>query len=125
MLRTNSKIVRERVRSYILENSEDIVEVMDYEGVPHEHSKDIFNYIWSDFMEREGNYLGRGVSYQDGFAQFGSGLPWHIFDYYYNVEAVKLVGDILDETEEERARFSERDAEKLMSYLIFKEVSKF
>lgn len=125
MLRTNSKVVRERVRSYILENSEDIVECMDYEGVPHEHGNDILKYIWADYMSREGKYLSRHTSYQDGFAQWGSGLPYNIFDYYYNVEAVKLVGDILDETEEERAKFSESDAERLMSYLIFKEVSKF
>ena len=124
MLTTNSKVVRERVRSYILENSEDIVEVMDYEGVPHEHGDDILKYIWVDYMRREGDF-SRGVSYQDGFAQWGSGLPYNIFDYYYNVEAVKLVGDILDETEEERSRFSESDAEKMMSYLIFREVSRF
>ena len=125
MLRTNSKIVRERVRSYILENSEDIRECMDFDGVAHDHADDVFKYIWQDYMENAGNYISRGVSYQEDFAQYGSGLPWHIFDYYYNVEAVELVGDILDETEEERARFCERDAERLMSYLIFKECSRF
>lgn len=116
MLRTNSKIVRERVRAYVLENSEDIRESMESEEV---NIDDILKYVWSVFMSeyRRGNF-------QEEFARFGSGLPFNIFDYYYNVSAIDLVGDLLDETEEERSRYSESDAERLMSYLIFRECEK-
>ena len=121
MLKTNSRIVRERIRIYILGNCEDIKESME---IPSNKIDDILKYVWSVFMENDGRFLRRGESFQDVFSNFASGLPFNIFDYHYNVSAVELVGDLLDETEAERSKYSESDAERLMDYLIFRECEK-
>ena len=132
MLKTNSKVARERVRAYVLANCEDVRESMLYDaecGRLHfspnaESTNDVLKYIWSVFMDNHGRYIRRGETYQTEFSYFASGLPFNVFDYHYNVSAVDLVGDILEETAEERARYSEDDAEKLMDYLIFRECEK-
>ena len=53
------------------------------------------------------------------------GLP-SVIDtcYYYNRSAVEDLGDILEETEEERNRYTEQDAERLLSCLIYREIRK-
>ena len=124
MLKTNSKIVRERVRAYVLDNCEDIKEVMEYEGMSTESVDDVLKYVWSVFMDEYGRYIRRGQTLQDEFSYFGGGLPFNIFDYHNRVGAVDLVGDILEETEAERSRFSEGDAERLMDFFIFRECEK-
>ena len=42
--------------------------------------------------------------------------------YYYNRSAVVDLGKILDETPEEMSRFTESQAEKLLTDLIYKEL---
>lgn len=132
MLKTNSKIVRERIRAYVLENCEDIKESAEYDAIcgrlhftPNtDNVGDILKYVWAVFMDNHGRYIRRGETLQGEFSQFASGLPFNIFDYHYNVKAVDLVGDILEETEAERSKYSENDAERLMDYLIFRECEK-
>ena len=64
MLKTNSRIVRERIRIYILGNCEDIKESME---IPSNKIDDILKYVWSVFMENDGRFLRRGESFQDVF----------------------------------------------------------
>lgn len=44
--------------------------------------------------------------------------------YYYNRSAVDDLGAILEETEEEKARFTEQEAEQLLTDLIYRELTK-
>ena len=62
---------------------------------------------------------------QQGFIDWCAGLP-SILDtcYYYNRSAIKDLGDILEQTEEERAKYTESDAERLLSILIYRELVK-
>lgn len=124
MLKTNSKIVRERIRTYVLENAEDITEEM--ESGDTASAEEILRYVWSVFMENYGRFAHyrKGKTLQGEFSEFASGLPFSIFDYHYNIKAVDLVGDILEETEAERSKYSESEAERLMDYLIFRECQK-
>lgn len=66
-----------------------------------------------------------GYSFQEMFINWCAGLP-SLLDtalYYCHCSAVELVGNILEQTKEERSKYSEAEAERLMSYLIYKEVA--
>lgn len=66
------------------------------------------------------NYL----TYSD-FKEYLQGLPSVIdTNYYYNRSAVQQLGEWLEETESERNKYSESQAEELITKLIFKELSK-
>lgn len=127
MLKTNCKIVKERIRAYIL--SAENVEEFAPEGTPNETYTDKARAIYADFMRYyDGDNRNHGRNprnYQEAFEEWAAGLP-AIIDtcYYYNVSAVDLLGDILEETAEERAKYTESDAEHLLTYLIYREISR-
>ena len=61
----------------------------------------------------------------DYFEEWASGLPSFLdCDYYYHLTAVKILGDILEETEEERRNYDEQRAEKRLTQLLFREIYK-
>lgn len=128
MLRTNSKAAREAVRAYILEDLEYLAE--RYPERTFETFEDAARAIWEAFQSEEKHYLTdpnwrRRMTEQDIFEDWASGLALGgLFLYYYNVSAVDLLGDILQETQTERNKYSEQDAERLLTYLIYAEVTK-
>ena len=127
MLRTNSKAAREAVRAYILEDLGYLEE--RYPERTFETFEDAARAIWDAFEEEkpytDQNAARRGMSRQDVFESWASGLALGgLFLYYYSVSAVDLLGDILQETPEERSKYSEQDAERLLTYLIYSEVMK-
>lgn len=60
---------------------------------------------------------------QERFEEWAAGLP-SILDtcYYYNRSAVDDLGAILEETDSEKARYSEQQAETRLTYLIYREL---
>lgn len=134
MLRTNSKKVYEKVLSYIINDGsvqEHIQEEKELGSLPASYDENspenICKYLYDDFMRVMDHryYRVNGIVGARAFADYASGLPLGgLFCYYYNVSAVDLVGDILEETEEEKARYSEEDAEKLLSLLIYRVICK-
>lgn len=124
MLKSNCKIVKDRIRAFIL--SAENVEEFAPEGTPNETYNDKARAIYADFMryyngDNRNKYRPR--NYQEAFEEYAAGLP-AIIDtcYYYNVSAVDLLGDILEETAEERAKYDESAAEHMLSYLIYREL---
>lgn len=127
MLRTNSKAAREAVRAYILEDLDYLEE--RYPERTFNTFEDAARAIWEAFEAEkpytDQNAARRGMSRQDVFESWASGLALgSLFLYYYNVSAVDLLGDMLQETPEERNKYSEQDAERLLTYLIYSEVTK-
>ena len=122
MLKTNSKKALENIRSYIVDN-------FTPENYSLESSNDfatVAKVIYNCFIEEKSgtNDWGRvaeGVIFDDWM----QGLP-SIFgaDYYLHCTALDDLGVILEETEAEKARFTEDDASKLLSSLIFREIKK-
>lgn len=122
MLKTNSKKALENIRSYIVDN-------FTPENYNLELSSDFTTaakVIYNCFIEEKSgtNDWGRvaeGVIFDDWM----QGLP-SIFgaDYYLHCTALDDLGVILEETETEKARFTEDDAAKLLSSLIFREIKK-
>lgn len=117
MLRTNSKKVIEAVKAYVIENHE--TEGETFEAIARE--------ILADVKRVNGYEVKRSRSYtwQQAFCDWSCGLP-SLLDtcYHYNVSAVDLLGGWLEETEEEKAKYTEQEAEKMIDYLIFRELSK-
>ncbi len=130
MLKTNTKKARENIRKYIL----DIYEPVDYTNNNIDTNKQTFEEIAEVIkevfkLEKLNNenarqyYYRKNYSMYEIFKEWCKGLP-SIIDtcYYYNRSAVKDLGDILEETEEERSRFTEAEAEEKLTYLIYREI---
>lgn len=126
MLRTNSKKAKENTKKYIIKiynNNADYsnrkikTDTKDYNKII-QNIKDIFNL-------EVGNWYSKQVGQYNAFIYWCEGLP-SIIDtcYYYNRSAKEDIAKILEETEEEKNRYTEEQAEQLLTKLIYKEVFK-
>ena len=122
MMKTNSKKALENIRAYIVNN-------FTPENYNLEQSNDFATaakVIYNCFIEEKSgiNDWGR-ASESVIFADWCAGLP-SIFDtcYYYNRSAVDDLGEILEETEEEKEKYTQTEAEKLLTALIYREIKK-
>lgn len=125
MLKTNSKKARENVRAYIVEN----FTPESYTETPPENFHEIAVFILNTFREEKYHTQNDFKYYNNcealAFRDWCAGLP-SLLDtcYYYNRSAVNDVATILEETETEKARFKESDAENLLTTLIYCELLK-
>lgn len=133
MLRTNSKKAINNLDNYLLSYAEDIAAenddalLFDYDLTNiHGFADCVLNYYFYEEMIRTDNRYAAGrISYNDLFLEWSRGLPLPIFDYYnFGGDAKKILGDILEETEEERGRFSESDAENMLTRIIYNRLVK-
>lgn len=125
MLKTNTKKAAENIRQYIADN----FHPEGYTETPPKTFHETANLIVECFRRQKYHsaedvryYHGREVS---AFVDWCAGLP-SILDtcYYYNRSAVDDLSKILDETDVEKAKFNEADAEKLLTKLIYRELTK-
>lgn len=119
MLRTNTKKVKDGVKAYIMEN----FDVYDGDDVNTNDFKSVAVYIWETFNDEILRHDRRRMSYQDFFIEWLQGLPTVLDCPHYFESAVDIVGDLLEQAENERNKYTETDAEHLMSYLIYREIS--
>ena len=140
MLRTNSKKAKANIRKYIVDNFDganyspdfDYIETAKEEnrdGIKPE--KDIFSMVkeainytfYVEYLKHNTAYNAGRYCKREAFAAWAAGLP-SILDtcYFYNRSAVADLGGILEETEEERSRYTEQQAEILLTNLIFREL---
>lgn len=123
MIRTNSKKAIENIRKYILENFtpyyEGDVDKTDFKKV----AKYIQNAIYTEKIKYDKNAWR--YSKQDIFKDWAQGLP-SILDtcYYCNRSAVDDLAIILEETEEEKNKYTQEEAEELLTYLLYREIYK-
>ena len=122
MLKTNSKKAMENIHRYVVNNF-----VPDnYDIEPSTDFVTVANHIYNDFRVCTTNdYQWGRVAEGVIFADWCAGLP-SIFDtcYYYNRSAVDDLGEILEETEEEKEKYTQTEAEKLLTALIYREIKK-
>ena len=125
MLRTTTKKARENIHAYIVKgfNPDNYG---TFCGDPSSFH-DAACFIWECFMREkvgsEEHFMRCGMSLQGLFEDWAAGLP-SVLDtcYYYNRSAVDDLGDILQESEVEKADYSETQAERMLTYLIFREI---
>lgn len=119
MLKSNSKKVREAVRAYVVRNCN------GWEKDPEtfEEAATIIKKAWDGYR-----YQGMRREFKnniiEAFKDFAACLPNNAFDYIAEGDTVKLVGDMLEQTEAERAKYTDSQACDLLTYLIYSEVSK-
>lgn len=132
MLRTNSKKAQDNLWEYIKSSCGDYLEERaEFDDLEFnaESKKDVASLIW-ELYRYEKPYTDKvmyacRMKQQDIFEQWGQGLACGgLFDYYYNVIATDLVAKILEETEEEKSRYKEFEAEEFMTRLIYNWVIK-
>lgn len=135
MLKTNSKKAIANLRSYIVENIgqelfDELVESKEYQAPNEKSSFDIaadFIYFCfkKEMLEHDSRYKANRINELELFERWGQGLASAFnFDYYLGGQAVDDLGDILEETEEEKNRYSYQQAEELLTYLIYREIRK-
>lgn len=67
----------------------------------------------------------RGLTLQEYFVYWCEGLPGVLdTDYYLNRSAVEDLGNILEENEAERKKYTESEAETKITYLMWREIYK-
>ena len=125
MLRTNAKKANENIRAYIMDN----FTPENYTDNPPEDFPGAAAFILDIFRREYASLLNSGY-YHDRiefafFTDWCKGLP-SVLDtcYYYNRSAVEDLGAILEETAEEKARFSKPEAERRLTWLIYRELCK-
>lgn len=123
MLKTNSKKAIENIKAYIMEH----YTPYDYEDF---NESDDFQTVATNILDtmrkqKSGDWYNRNMSDQQRFEDWCQGLP-SLFDacYYYNRPAIDDLGDILEETAEERNRYTKEQAEKMLTALIYRELRK-
>lgn len=123
MLRTTCKKALGNIRKYILDNTD--ITGYDKYKTPETFSEAAL-IIWDEFQNAKKYELCRPrTNIQECFFDWCAGLP-SILDtcYYYNRSAVQDLASILEETEAEASKYSETQAERQLSWLIFREIMK-
>lgn len=120
MLKTNSKKAREHVREYIMDH----VCVDGYDIAEPETVTEAARIIYNNFRSTHQwaiDHYGEFTAFSDWCA----GLP-SILDtcYFYNRSAVDDLAAILEETEQETSRYTEQQAERVLTLLIYREIRK-
>ena len=123
MLKTTCKKALDNIRNYIL----DRVDVTGYDEYSEPKTfEQAALIIWDEFQTAKKYELARPhTNIQECFTKWCAGLP-SILDtcYYYNRSAIDDLAEILEETEAEKSKFTESQAERQLSWLIFREISK-
>jgi hypothetical protein len=125
MLRTNSTKAKNNIKQYIINN----FDCTNYTDAAPEEWRGIATFILETFRTEKysckEDYRYYGNCEFDAFTDWCAGLP-SVLDtcYYYNRSAIDDLAAILEETEEEKARFTEDKAEWLLTYLIYSKLIK-
>lgn len=123
MLRTTSRKARENIRAYITRH----FDASGYTDQQPEEWPEIARFILDTFHDEkckhDNRYRAGRISEKELFFEWCQGLP-SLLDtcYYYNRSAVNDLGEILEETPEEKARYTEAKAEEWITHLIYREL---
>ena len=125
-LRTNSKKAIENVRKYIMQDSDYICERSGY-TIDENNIDQVLSFAYECFEDEMKYAIERNYSNPCFviFEDWARGLALGgLFCYYYNRSAVDDLGAILEETEEEKAKYTEQEAEECLTMLIYREMEK-
>lgn len=137
MLRTNSKKAADNIDQYILTFAEDIRSEHEFDdelgcGFKYDLSSiaGVSDYILNAcfhecYVKHNKQYAAGMIGLSALFAEYAQGLPLPVFDYYLFCNARDILGDILEETEEERSRYTEEAAAELLTKLIYRQITKY
>lgn len=126
MLKSNSKKAKENIKNYIINNFDCSNYEVETEPTTFE---EIAQFIYRTFREEKYSMMEDFRYYHhnefNAFLDWCSGLP-SVLDtcYYYNRSAVEDLAVILEETEAEKSRYTEDEAETRLTQLIYREIKR-
>lgn len=126
MLKTNSKKARENIRAYIMEN-QNVIEYGESGKEPGsfpEAAREILHCFRKQKFYTENEKRNCNNNEFLAFCDWTSGLPGILNTDFYLCRACDIAAEILEETEAEKAKYTEMEAEKLLNYLIYNELRK-
>lgn len=120
-LRTNTKKANENIRAYIMDN----FTPENYTDNPPKDFPEAAAFILGVFRAEKQDLRYYHNNEFAAFRDWCAGLPC-VLDtcYYYKRSAVDDLGAILEETAEEKARFTEAEAERRLTWLLYRELEK-
>ena len=130
MLKANSKAAKRNIMNYIREAT-----AAGLEGYENPKNYDTANdaeltaYIWDIFQSEKYYTLEtikrRNMLMYKVFEDWAQGLPsCGLADFWaYNPDPREVLGDILEETENERNRYTMEEAAAQLTYLIYREIT--
>ena len=137
MLRTNEKKVNEKVKNYIIEHFRDFQlenQTYEYDHIHTIESVNADNYtevcnainciFFCEMLENDKRWNAGRLSRVDAFVNWCQGLPAALDCDYYLHSAVDLLGEWLEETEEEKKKFSEQQAETRITQILYRELNR-
>ena len=117
MLRTTTRKAKDNIRKYIIDHAP---EEMTENG---EDFAAVARAIFDRFKEEKSGEYYKRFPELEVFTDWAQGLACDgLFLYYYNTPAIDAIGDILEETQEERERYTEDQAEERLTWLIYREI---
>lgn len=119
MLRSTNKAVINKIRQYIING-------VDHEYFELETDPDYKTAckLILQACQNEKRYCRYNNDFEM-FKDWAQGLPTAFnTGYYYNVSAVDLLADWLEETDKEKEKYSECQAEEKITWLIYRELRK-
>lgn len=116
MLKTNSRQAKENLKSYIMTSWN--LEAEEQGRTWKETQEDIKESFYFQAYRSE---YERKQNRQEAFKNWLSGLPHGLGDFFL-CQAVEDLGNILEQTEAERNRYTEDKASDTLAYLIYREV---
>ena len=125
MLKTNSKKACENIREYIMKNADGTNYGVDlpttFEGV----ARWILGTFRKEYYSNPEDKKYFRNNEQAAFISWTQGLPSALdCCFWYNRSAVDDLGNILEQTEAQRNKYSEDKACKMLPYLIYREIAK-
>ena len=131
MRRSNSKEAMEAIKNAIIESYEAAEEYYTYCGKEaktdyNDICKDILTAFENEKVKYDCQYRAGRVSKYNLFCDWMAGLATALpaSDDIFLGSAVDWLADILDETEEEKDRYTEEKAESTACYLLYRELTK-
>lgn len=120
MLRSNSKKAIGNLGAWLLKTETG----WEKDPTTAEEAAEIIAGFFNDYLGDENSNLHRYElrrlgNYQAIFTDWLAGLPCRIGDAIYLESATDIIGDILEETKEERAKYSESEAEAKLCALVW------
>lgn len=139
MIRSTHKEVKEAIKNYIMEHFADYhaeqLEFINKNGLNDDYDNliantdptnynDVCTAILGIFKAEYLHRRNRNYNTQELFYNWCSGLCSAVdTSYFYNVSAVELLASWLQETDEEKNRYTEDEAEKTITNLLYREIS--
>ena len=119
MLRSTNKAVINKIRAYIVDGVDH-----EYFGLETDPDFNTACKLILQACQNEKRYCTYRSAYEM-FKDWAQGLPTAFNTcYYYNVSAVDLLADWLEETDKEKEKFEERAAEEKITWLLYRELRK-